>query len=51
MGCDIHIFVEKKIGDKWVAIRGKYPMEDHVIHYLLRVFINDNKNIRIPISN
>lgn len=28
MGCDIHIFVERRRGDKWETVSGKDPMQD-----------------------
>lgn len=40
MGCDIHIFVEKKIGDKWVAICGKDPMEEYYRKHYIEVMSN-----------
>ena len=46
MGCVIHIFVEKKIGDKWVAIRGKYPMEE----YYRKHYIETMSNPEIPMD-
>lgn len=46
MGCDIHIFVEKKIGDKWVAIRGKDPMEE----YYKNKYIEAMTNPEIPLD-
>lgn len=46
MGCDIHIFVEKKIGDEWVSIRGKDPMED----YYKERYIEAMNNPELPLE-
>lgn len=53
MGCDIHLFAEKKVGDKWVSIDkytknpdfGEYDNRELVIERENRVYSGRNYNL------